>query len=59
MFPQHAPYTDPVRIMTCGGSAPGAGIALDNCVSITPEGPNPTWTLERMVRSTCHLVQLC
>ncbi|KAF8169415.1 copper radical oxidase [Mycena galopus ATCC 62051] len=48
MFPQHAPYTDPVRILTCGGSAPGAGVALDNCVSIEPEGPNPTWLLERM-----------
>ncbi|KAJ7113633.1 copper radical oxidase [Mycena epipterygia] len=48
MFPQHAPYTDPVRIMACGGSAPGAGIALDNCVSIAPEGPSPTWILERM-----------
>ncbi|KAJ7659257.1 copper radical oxidase [Mycena polygramma] len=48
LFPQHAPYTDPVRVLTCGGSAPGAGIALDNCVSIEPEGPNPTWTLERM-----------
>ncbi|KAJ7244340.1 glyoxal oxidase N-terminus-domain-containing protein [Mycena rebaudengoi] len=48
MFPQHAPYTDPVRIMACGGSAPGAGIALDNCVSIAPEAANPTWTLERM-----------
>ncbi|KAJ7323283.1 copper radical oxidase [Mycena albidolilacea] len=48
MFPQHAPYTDPVTIMTCGGSTIGAGIALDNCVSIQPEGPNPVWTLERM-----------
>lgn len=49
MFPQHAPYTDPVRVMTCGGSTAGAGIALDNCVSIEPEVANPTWTLERMV----------
>ncbi|KAJ7058518.1 galactose oxidase [Mycena amicta] len=48
MFPQHAPYTDPVRVMTCGGSTAGAGIALDNCVSIEPEVTNPTWTLERM-----------
>ncbi|KAF7291128.1 hypothetical protein MIND_01256000 [Mycena indigotica] len=48
MFPQHAPYTDPVRILTCGGSGFGAGIALDNCVSIEPESTNPTWLLERM-----------
>ncbi|CAK5270562.1 unnamed protein product [Mycena citricolor] len=48
LFPQHAPYTDPVRILTCGGSAPGAGIAIDNCVSIEPEAQNPTWLLERM-----------
>ncbi|KAJ7364627.1 copper radical oxidase-like protein, partial [Mycena albidolilacea] len=48
LLPQRAPYTDPVRILTCGGSSPGAGIALDNCVSIAPEAPNATWTLERM-----------
>jgi hypothetical protein len=52
LLPQRAPYTDPVRILTCGGSSPGAGIALDNCVSIAPEAPNATWTLERMVRDS-------
>ncbi|KAJ6556620.1 copper radical oxidase, partial [Mycena vulgaris] len=48
ILPQHAPYTDPVRILICGGSTPFAGFALDNCVSIAPEAPNPTWSLERM-----------
>ncbi|KAF9465644.1 copper radical oxidase [Collybia nuda] len=48
LFPQHAPYTDPLRVLICGGSGTGAGIALDNCVSIAPEEPNPTWVLERM-----------
>ncbi|SJL08884.1 related to glyoxal oxidase precursor [Armillaria ostoyae] len=48
LFPQHAPYTDPLRVLVCGGSSPGAGIALDNCVSIEPEVDNSTWTLERM-----------
>ena len=48
LFPQYAPYTDPVTILVCGGS--NFGIALDNCVSIEPEGPNPTWVIERMVR---------
>ncbi|KAL4076636.1 glyoxal oxidase [Scleroderma yunnanense] len=48
LLPQHAPYTDPIQILICGGSTPGAGIALDNCISITPEAENPTWTLERM-----------
>ncbi|KAJ7202648.1 glyoxal oxidase N-terminus-domain-containing protein [Mycena pura] len=48
VFPQHAPYTDPVTVMTCGGSTIGAGLAVDNCVSIQPEAANPTWTLERM-----------
>ncbi|KAF4584731.1 hypothetical protein EYR38_001962 [Pleurotus pulmonarius] len=48
LFPQHAPYNEPVRILICGGSNPGAGQAIDNCVSIVPEDPNPTWTLERM-----------
>jgi len=32
--------------MACGGS--NFGIALDNCVSIQPEGA-ATWVLERMV----------
>ncbi|KAJ7025972.1 galactose oxidase [Mycena alexandri] len=48
MFPQHAPYTDPLEVLVCGGSTPGAGIALDNCVSIQPEVENATWALERM-----------
>ena len=49
MLPQHAPYTDPVTVLICGGSTPGAAIALDNCVSIQPEVENATWTIERMV----------
>ena len=48
LLPQHAPYTDPVTILICGGS--NFGIAVDNCVSIQPEVENPTWGLERMVR---------
>lgn len=55
IFPQYAPYTDPLRILVCGGSGLGAGIALDSCLSIEPEAPNPTWTLERMV-SICPLL---
>ncbi|KAF8169268.1 copper radical oxidase [Mycena galopus ATCC 62051] len=47
-FPQHAPYTDPLTVLVCGGSTPGAGIALDNCVSTQPEVANATWSLERM-----------
>ena len=50
ILPQHAPYTDEIEVLTCGGSTPGAGLALDNCVLIAPESPNPTWILERMVR---------
>ncbi|KAG6890187.1 hypothetical protein C0995_010892 [Termitomyces sp. Mi166 len=48
LLPQHAPYTDPLRVLICGGSTIGAGDALDNCVSIAPEDSNPTWDLERM-----------
>ncbi|KAF7359862.1 hypothetical protein MVEN_00711600 [Mycena venus] len=48
VFPQYAPYTDPLEIMVCGGSTPGPAIALDNCVSIQPEVENATWALERM-----------
>ncbi|KAJ7487362.1 galactose oxidase [Mycena galericulata] len=51
MFPQHAPYTDPLQVLVCGGSSPGAGIALDNCVSIQPEVENATWAIERMPSS--------
>lgn len=45
MLPQHAPYTDPVEILTCGGSA--FGQAFDNCVSIVPEADGE-WIIERM-----------
>ncbi|KAK7017651.1 galactose oxidase [Favolaschia claudopus] len=48
MFPQHAPYTTPLEVLVCGGSSPGAGIALDNCLTIKPETENATWALERM-----------
>ncbi|KAF8556655.1 DUF1929-domain-containing protein [Imleria badia] len=48
LLPQHAPYTDPIEVLICGGSTPGAAIALDNCITIAPEVQNPTWTLERM-----------
>jgi hypothetical protein len=47
-MPQHAPYTDPLGILICGGSTIGAGNAIDNCVSTYPEAPNPTWIIERM-----------
>jgi len=48
LLPQFAPYTNPVEILICGGSTIGAAYAIDNCVTIAPEAPNPTWTLERM-----------
>ncbi|KAG6840782.1 hypothetical protein C0991_004387 [Blastosporella zonata] len=48
LMPQHAPYTDPIRVLICGGSTEGAGQTLDSCVSIAPEDSNPTWVLERM-----------
>jgi hypothetical protein len=47
-LPQHAPYTDPLTVLICGGSTPGA-IALDNCVSIQPDVAGAQWTIERMV----------
>ncbi|TFK51378.1 copper radical oxidase [Heliocybe sulcata] len=46
LLPQHAPYTDPMEVLVCGGS--NFGVALDNCVSIAPEAENATWTIERM-----------
>lgn len=54
LLPQYAPYTDPVTVLVCGGSTPGAAIALDNCVSTQPEAQNPTWTIERMVCAFAH-----
>ena len=47
-LPQHAPYTDPLEILICGGSTIGVSNALDNCVLTTPEATNPTWTIERL-----------
>jgi hypothetical protein len=64
MLPQHAPYTDPVEILVCGGSTPIEADALDNCLSIAPEVPNATWTLERSVRASylrlagCRLIRI-
>lgn len=48
-LPQHAPYTDPIGVMACGGSTQNGGYSIDNCVSTQPEATNPTWTIERMV----------
>ena len=48
LMPQHAPYTDPLTVLICGGSTIGPEIALDNCVSIQPEAGEPEWTIERM-----------
>jgi Glyoxal oxidase N-terminus/Domain of unknown function (DUF1929) len=48
LFPQHAPYKDPLRILLCGGSFTGAGGAFDNCISTQPELPDPEWAIERM-----------
>lgn len=48
VLPQHAPYTDPLTVLICGGSTPFEGSALDNCVSIQPDVPNANWTIERM-----------
>ncbi|KAF2192285.1 copper radical oxidase [Zopfia rhizophila CBS 207.26] len=48
LLPQSAPYTEPLQIFICGGSTPYQGIALDNCVTISPEVSDAQWTLERM-----------
>ncbi|KAL2063582.1 hypothetical protein VTL71DRAFT_5387 [Oculimacula yallundae] len=48
VLPQHAPYTDPVGVLICGGSTENGGYPIDNCVSTQPEATNPTWTIERM-----------
>ncbi|KAK3341705.1 glyoxal oxidase-like protein [Lasiosphaeria hispida] len=48
LLPQRYPYTDPLGVLICGGSTIGVANALDNCVSIYPDAPNPEWKLERM-----------
>ncbi|OAF57262.1 hypothetical protein VC83_04669 [Pseudogymnoascus destructans] len=48
LLPQHAPYTEPLGVLICGGSTPFGGYAIDNCVSTVPEAANPTWTIEKM-----------
>lgn len=48
ILPMYPPY-DRAEIITCGGSVGPGQTALDNCVRMAPEDPNPTWTLERMV----------
>lgn len=48
VLPQRAPYSDPLQLLICGGSVPFTEIALDNCVTITPDVPNSNWTIERM-----------
>ena len=55
-LPQHAPFTDPVGVLACGGSTSNGGYAIDNCVSTYPEAANPTWTIERMVSPASALV---
>lgn len=50
MLPLHAPYTEPAQMLTCGGSPGGGGMALDNCVLISPEVEGSDWQIERMVR---------
>ena len=48
ILPQVAPYSDPLTVLLCGGSTPGAAVALDNCISIQPDAPDAQWQLERM-----------
>ena len=48
LLPQYAPYTEGLGFLVCGGSTPGPGIAIDNCVSTRPEATNPEWVIERM-----------
>jgi len=52
IMPQAAPYTDALRVLVCGGSTPGNGYGIDNCVSIAPEDATDQWLIERMVRLT-------
>jgi hypothetical protein len=48
LYPQKAPYSDPLRVLIYGDSTLPNGAALDNCISIGPEVPNDEWVIERM-----------
>ena len=48
ILPQRPPYNEPLTVLVCGGSAERDHMGVDNCVSMQPEAPNPTWTIERM-----------
>jgi hypothetical protein len=48
ILPQYPPYNEPLTVLVCGGSAERDHMGIDNCVSMQPEAPNPTWTIERM-----------
>lgn len=47
LLPQHAPYTESLEVLICGGSTVD-NAALDNCVSIKAEDAGADWVLERM-----------
>ncbi|KAH0499309.1 hypothetical protein TgHK011_006512 [Trichoderma gracile] len=48
LLPMHAPFTEPLNVLICGGSSEGASNAIDNCVSTYPDAAEPTWAIERM-----------
>jgi hypothetical protein len=47
-MPQHAPFTDPLEVLVCGG-ATTEKVGLETCVSIQPEVPGAQWVVEQMV----------
>lgn len=49
LLPQHAPYTENLGVLVCGGSTSGGGYPLDNCISMRPEDEDADWVIERMV----------
>ncbi|KAH8661991.1 copper radical oxidase [Xylariales sp. PMI_506] len=48
LMPQHAPYTDPLGVLICGGTTDGANFGLDNCISMHPDVAGEDWVIERM-----------
>lgn len=58
LLPQYAPYDELLTVLICGGSTPGAGSSLDNCVSMQPEAEEPVWEIERMVCSLFPIYHL-
>ncbi|KAK8133479.1 glyoxal oxidase N-terminus-domain-containing protein [Apiospora sp. TS-2023a] len=48
LMPHHAPYTELLTVLVCGGTTDGANFGIDNCISTEPDNAGAQWRIERM-----------